>query len=71
MVTFRRKRKVRLHMAREEPSIEGVLLGRRPVGGHYLVLLPTLLENAETSTSLVGHVEVPQANVLFVQVLAD
>ena len=59
------KRRARLHLTNNQPSVEGILAGRW--GGHYVVLTPTLLADGEMSVS--GHVEVPSENVMLVQVL--
>jgi hypothetical protein len=59
------KRRARLHLIDNQPSVEGILAGRW--GGHYVVLTPTLLADGEMPVS--GHVEVPAEKVLLVQVL--
>lgn len=61
----RGKRKVRLHLNDNEPSVEGILAGRW--AGHYVVLAASLLADGELPVS--GHVEVPAERVLLVQVL--
>ncbi len=61
----RGKRRVRLHLDENRPSVEGILAGRW--GGHYVVLAPNLLADGEVPIS--GHVEVPSERVVFVQVL--
>lgn len=63
----RGKRLVRLHLAENQPSVEGILAGRW--GGHYVVLAPKLLNDAQQTFSLDGHLEVPAERVLFVQVI--
>lgn len=69
----RRKRRVRLITHEERlPDFEGVLVGRRPVGGHYLLLAPKILQASDDqvrSRQVDGHLEVPAERVLFVQVL--
>jgi len=61
----RGKRRVRLHLTDNQPTVQGVLAGKW--GGHYVVLTPTILADGEVTVS--GHVEVPADRVLFVQVL--
>ena len=63
----RGKRRVRLHLRGDDPSVEGILLGR--YAGHYVLLTATMLEDEDTSVPLDGTVEVPAGNVVFVQVL--
>lgn len=64
---LRRNRRVRLHLLADAPSVEGVLTGRW--GGHYILLAPTVLQSADETFALDGHLEVPTERVLFVQVL--
>lgn len=68
-----RRRRARLHLldGQGQPgeTIEGILEGRRPRAGHYLLLAPKLLEAEDRTVSIDGHLEVPAARVLFVQVL--
>lgn len=63
----RRNRKVRLHLAHGAPSIEGVLVGR--CDNHYVIWAPKVLEQEDATVTVSGHVEVPERNVMFVQVL--
>jgi hypothetical protein len=67
----RGKRHVLLHLEDRPditmPSIEGVLIGRW--GGHYILLLPQLVNGADSKLALEGIVEVPAERVVFVQVL--
>jgi hypothetical protein len=63
----RGKRRVRLHLADNQPSIEGILAGRW--AGHYVVLAPNML--ADGDMPMAGHVEVPAERVVLVQVLAS
>lgn len=69
----RRRRRVRLITHSENlPDFEGVQVGRRPIGGHYLLLAPKVLRQVgdEVHTTTVdGAMEVPAEKVLFVQVL--
>jgi hypothetical protein len=65
--SVRGRRLARLHMSGNDPSIEGILVGRW--GGHYVLLKPRLLQEKDRSFSLEGRVEVPAERVLFVQVI--
>jgi hypothetical protein len=60
-----RKRRVRIHLKDNAPSIEGILCA--VVNGHYLLKAPRILKGADDSISLTGDVEVPRSNVLFLQ----
>jgi hypothetical protein len=63
-----RKRLVRLHLADDQPSLEGVLCGHW--AGHYVLKLAKILETADATVSLDGHsVRVPRERVVFVQVI--
>ena len=64
----RGKRLVRLHLDKDQPSVEGLLAGRW--GGHYVLLRPSVYETSDRSHSLTGHLEVPAERVLFVQVMS-
>jgi hypothetical protein len=69
---MRRKRRVRVHQ-NGGPSFEGIQLGRRPIGGHYVLLAATALEGADDgqvrSVKLdAEHVEIPAARVVFIEV---
>jgi len=66
LVRRARNRKVRLHL-KDGPSIDGVLAGR--CDGHYILWAPQVIEGSEATVSVSGHVEVPEANVLFLQIL--
>lgn len=61
----RGKRRVRLHLDENQPTVEGILAGRW--GGHYVVLAPNIL--ADGDHKVTGHVEVPAERVVLVQVL--
>lgn len=63
-----RGRLVRLHIDGSNPSLEGILRGRR--GGHYLLDVPRLVAGAGEPTELQGFVAVPAGRVAFLQVLA-
>lgn len=68
----RGRRRVRLHLEERDgvsvSTIEGVLVGRW--SGHYVLLLPKLVEAEDRSIPLDGSVEVPAERVIFVQVLS-
>ncbi len=65
---LRGKRLVRLHLLGDTvPSLEGILAGRW--GGHYVLLVPYLIEAENQTVKLEGHVEIPAERVLFCQVL--
>lgn len=68
MSPFRRKRKVRVHLTVANESIDGIQVGRRPVAGHYLLLVPKVIEDAGQTVSLEGTLEIPSGNVLYIQV---
>jgi hypothetical protein len=63
-----RRKLVRVHVV-NGPSLEGIYDGHR--AGHYVLLQPKLLDAQGATVALDGSVEVPEQNVLFVQVLAD
>lgn len=71
LYAVRGKRIVRLHVEDKPgspmPSIDGILLGRW--SGHYILLLPKLVQSEEHSVALEGMLEVPAERVIFVQVL--
>lgn len=63
-----RKRLVRLHLAGDRPSLEGVLAGFW--AGHYVLRLAKVLESEERTLSLEGpEIRVDRGQVVFVQVL--
>jgi hypothetical protein len=65
----RRRRMVRVHFKPgigDAPSISGYLRGRW--GGHYVIELAKLHESVDLAVP-VGAIEIPVANVLFLQVL--
>lgn len=68
MSPFRHKRRVRIHLTAANESVEGIQVGRRPVGGHYLLMVPKVLEDAGQTVTLTGTLEVPASNVLYIQV---
>jgi hypothetical protein len=68
-LSSRRGRKlVRAHLVKG-PSLEGVYAGRR--GGCYVLERAKLLEAAGSTVALEGWVEIPERNVVFLQVLAE
>jgi hypothetical protein len=67
-VLGKKKRKVRLHL-KDGPTIEGLLIKRRPV---YILWAPkAITDTGGQPTELLGHVEVERANVSFYQVLTQ
>ncbi len=70
---FRGKRSVRLHLVDRPgvpaPTLEGVLVGR--FAGHYVLLVPKLVQSGGAPIELEGVVEVPTEQVLFLQVLSS
>lgn len=64
---FKRKQ-VRLHLYKSDPSIEGVLM-ERP-NGFYRLAKPELVLEQNQNHSLEGEVWVPREHVMFVQVLS-
>jgi hypothetical protein len=60
---------VRLHLAENGPTIEGILTGR--VAGHYRVIQARVFENEGRSFPLSddGQAWVPAGRVVFVQVI--
>lgn len=66
-----RKRLVRLHLADNQPSLEGLLTGwPSRHAGHYVLQLPQLVEGVDRTVTLDGvAVRVPRERVVFVQVL--
>ena len=73
LYAVRGKRRVRLHIEDKPgapmPSIDGILLGRW--SGHYILLLPKLVQSEERSVALEGMLEVPAERVVFVQILGS
>lgn len=67
-----RKRLVRLHLADDLPSIEGLLVSYRTSrsGNHYVVELAKVLEGTDQTVTLEGRrALVPRERVAFVQEL--
>lgn len=66
------KRLVRLHLAENLPSVEGLLVTYRTgrTGNHYVVELAKVLEGTDQTVTLEGRrVMVPRERVVFVQEL--
>lgn len=59
------KRRYALHMKDNSPTIEGLLIkrGRR----HFTLIVAEIVQDADTSHALPGHVEVPRENVFCLQ----
>lgn len=64
---LRGPRKVLLHLDRDRPSIQGILLG--VWGGAYTLTAAGVWETRDRMTELTGMVQVPAQNVVFVQVV--
>lgn len=64
---MRKKRRVRLHMVNQAPSVEGIWVNR--AAGHYVLAAATLLEREDASHELEGELWVPRERVLYVQVV--
>lgn len=69
----RRKRRVRIHQ-QGAPTWEGLQLGRRPIAGHYILILAKVLEERDggevrESKSDAAQVEIPAARVIAIEVL--
>ena len=67
MIALHRRRLVRLHLADNQPSIEGILVGKP--NGYYRLAQPTVLQGREESYEAEGEAWVPSRNILWVQVL--
>lgn len=65
---IRRKRMVRLHMAGDAPSLEGVFCGFW--AGHYRLRIASVMAGADKTIELEGpESRVPKERVVFMQVL--
>jgi hypothetical protein len=61
-----RRRRVRLHLKNNAPSIDGLLVGT--VDGHYHLKIARLVTAGDDAdVQLDGDIEVPRLNVLFLQ----
>lgn len=68
MLWWRRKRLARVHLTGDEPSLEGVYMGR--VGRkHYRLEGASLIESSDSSVELEGYQLIPVERVAFLQVL--
>lgn len=70
---FRRKRRVRIHQL-GAPTWEGLQVGRRPIAGHYVLLLPKMLEERDgaevrEAKSDAAQLEIPAGRVIAIEVL--
>lgn len=68
---MRRKRLMRIHLAGDLPSIEGLVSSTRIVrDGHYVVEIASVIEGEDRSFKLEGdRVLVPRERVVFLQEL--
>ena len=64
---MRRKRLARIHQTEGRPTLEGILVARRP---EYRLQAPKLIEGEDRSVPLDGEVEVLREHVIFIQLLA-
>lgn len=64
---WRKKRMARVHLTGNEPSIEGVWMGR--VGKHYRVEAAKVIQGSDVSYDIEGSALIPVERVVFVQVL--
>lgn len=70
---MRGKRRVRIHQL-QGPTFEGIQIGRRPIGGHYVLIAAAVLEQSDDlqirKVSLdAEHVEIPADRVVFIEVI--
>jgi hypothetical protein len=71
----RRRRRVRIHQL-NGPTFEGLQIGRRPIAGHYILILATSLVELEAGevreTKLDAEsVEIPKDRVIALEVLGS
>lgn len=64
---WKRKRLVRVHLVGDEPSVEGILIGR--TDGHYRIENANVIEAADKTHALEGWVLIPTRKVAFIQVI--
>lgn len=64
----RKKHLARIHLTGNEPSVEGVYLGR--VGKHYRVEVAKIIQSTDETYDLDGAVLIPVERVAFIQVLS-
>lgn len=67
-----RRRKVRVHLSGDNPSVDGLMAGRPwRHAGHYVIELAAVVTGEHTSQRLEGdRVLIPREKVVFVQELA-
>ena len=63
----RKKHMVRVHLTQNEPTLEGVYMGR--VGKHYRLEAARVIEAEDRSYDITGSALIPVERVAFVQVL--
>jgi hypothetical protein len=73
---FRRKRRVRIHQILGGPTIEGIQLSRRPIAGHYIVIVAKVLEERDDGEIRdrkfdAEQVEIPKDRVTAIEVLGS
>jgi hypothetical protein len=68
MLGFKRKRRMaRFHLTDDQPSIEGVYMGK--VGlGHYRLEVASVINNESASYEVEGQILIPADRVVFIQV---
>jgi len=59
--------RVRIHLRKADPSIEGFLVSRYPIDGCYRLIRAVHVEAEDRSIALEGEVDVPVDGVLFIQ----
>lgn len=67
MMLRRHKHMVRVHLVGNEPSVEGVYMGR--VGKHYRLEAARVIESEDRSYDITGSALIPVERVAFLQVL--
>lgn len=67
MIWQPKRRLVRVHLTGNEPSLEGVWIGR--VGKHYRIEAAKVVQGIDESYDIEGHALIPVERVAFVQVL--
>lgn len=65
---WRKKHLARVHLTGNEPSVEGVYMGR--VGKHYRVEVAKIIQGTDETYDIDGAVLIPVERVAFVQVLS-
>ena len=66
---WRKKHMARVHLTGNEPSIEGVYMGR--VGKHYRVEVAKVIQGTDESYDIEGHALIPVERLAFIQVLSS